>query len=521
MANILLSDPVKRLEVLLEEATRSTKKNVALFVEPGEGTLRRALSRQHHIVFGRRGSGKSSLLRKAATEATISRRPLAYVDLETFKGHSYPDVLLSVLIQSFRSFSDWLGTAAVYPANRTSFWKKWLGAPKAKPFNKETAKKLQNDLDAQVKELEQLLHGPDDLDTETNLKRSHDTENGASLKAGVRVEGVEAGISDDERKRSSAAVEVKQKFVAKKTDFLQRHILVYQRIFQQMLELADGDSFLFLDDLYHIRKADQAQVLDYFHRIAKNNGLWLKVGTIRHRSRWYRHGDPPIGLKIGDDAEDIDLDLTLEKFETTKAFLRQLLEAFIAQCKPLTLTNLLVSGALDRLVLASGGVARDFLGIFRGSIRVARERGGGHRGEKIGTEDVNNAAGEYESKKNEELQRDTLGEQETLESEFKGISDFCKIQAKSNVFLLDKANSSESLFGTVQELVDLRLLHKVRSRVTVSGRKGAIYEAYMLDVSQYTASRKMRELEIIDFWLPEAQERLRRASLIYHHNEIT
>jgi hypothetical protein len=37
----------------------------------------------------------------------------------------------------------------------------------------------------------------------------------------------------------------------------------------------------------------------------------------------------------------------------------------------------------------------------------------------------------------------------------------------------------------------------------------------MLDVSQYTASRKKRELEIIEFWRADSIERLRRVSLIY------
>ncbi len=34
------------------------------------------------------------------------------VDLEPFKGHSYPDLLLSVLIATFRSFKEWLESAA-------------------------------------------------------------------------------------------------------------------------------------------------------------------------------------------------------------------------------------------------------------------------------------------------------------------------------------------------------------------------------------------------------------------------
>jgi hypothetical protein len=38
-------------------------------------------------------------------------------------------------------------------------------------------------------------------------------------------------------------------------------------------------------------------------------------------------------------------------------------------------------------VLASGGLVRDFLAIFSRAVDVARERGEGHRGPKIGSED--------------------------------------------------------------------------------------------------------------------------------------
>jgi hypothetical protein len=71
------------------------------------------------------------------------------------------------------------------------------------------------------------------------------------------------------------------------------------------------------------------------------------------------------------------------------------------------------------------------------------------------------------------------------------------------------------LSNRIEELTDLRLVHKVRSRVTIPKRPGKLFEAYMLDVSQYTASRKKRELEIIEFWRQESTERLRRVGLIY------
>jgi hypothetical protein len=63
--------------------------------------------------------------------------------------------------------------------------------------------------------------------------------------------------------------------------------------------------------------------------------------------------------------------------------------------------------------------------------------------------------------------------------------------------------------------VDLKLLHLVRSRVTVSKRQGEIFEAYMLDLSQYAGARKRRGLNIIEFWKPKATELLRQVAMIY------
>lgn len=174
----------------------------------------------------------------------------------------------------------------------------------------------------------------------------------------------------------------------------------------------------------------------------------------------------------------------------------------------------LTDGAFDRLVLACGGVTRDFLGILRRSILIARERGDTARGPKVGVEDVNGAAGEYDSSKREELSRDTLDESQQLEEEFTRVGSFVKDYANANVFLMDKG-LPDSEMESIEELVDLRLIHRVKSSVTVADRPGKKFEAFMLDVSQYTASRKKRDLEIIEFWRPDATDSIRRTGLIY------
>jgi len=514
MDNILNSNEMRVLSQTVEEAARSTKEGVKHFVEPAEGTLNRATSKRHHIVFGRRGSGKSSLLLKAAADLTVDRRPIAYVNLEAFKGHSYPDVLLSVLINTFQGFEEWLSSAAIHPARRKSFWLPLFGTTPARPsFCKKDSARLAEDLRTEITTLEEQLHAPDD--SKQRIVRSEARAGGrstkASVQAGVQSASLSAGV--DAIQQTSHSEQSEEEFRKNKIDFLHRHVLDYQKVFQTMAKLSSGDSFLFLDDLYHIKRSDQARVIDYFHRIAKDNHLWLKIGTIRHRSDWYIPGDPPVGLKLADDADAIDLDITLEKYSLAKQFLLKILRNFSEQ-HGLSIDDFLTTGAKDRLVLASGGVARDFLSIFRRSIAFSRERGGGPRGEQISAEDVNMAAGEYDSSKREEFKRDTSGDDKPLDDEFQKVRDFCLEKCNSNCFLLAQ-DARGPRVHLIHELVDLKLLHLVRSRVTVSGRPGKVYEAYMLDLSQYAGARKRRGLKTIEFWKPHATESLRKISLIY------
>jgi len=517
MENILNSPNMQNLATMVEEAMRSTKEGVKYFVEPAPGTLGRATNKRHHIVFGRRGSGKSSLLIKAGADLTISRRPIAHVDLETFKSHSYPDVLLSVLIATFREFHNWINTAAIHPATKTSFWKKMFGAaPSCASYNKEACASLSERLGKQITELEKQLHSPDETKTQKISQEKHEDQQSGEAQGGVSSPVVRAKAKVAASEANQQTEELRESFKRSKIDFLHRNILNYQMIFSDMAKLSNGDSYLFLDDLYHIKRQDQPNVVDYFHRVAKGQRLWLKIGTIRHRSSWYVHGDPPTGIKLGDDADSIDLDLTLEKYDLAREFLTKILTNFAKEANLQPISVFLTDGVVDRLVLASGGVARDFLSVFRKSIDIARERrGGGRANKRIGVEDVNMAAGEHDTSKREEFKLDSSEDAQRLDSQFTKIRDFCLENAKCNCFLMDKDAKGDET-NSIHELVDLKLLHLVRSRVTVSGRKGKIYEAYMLDVSQYAGARKRRGLNIVEFWKKESKDQLRRATMIYN-----
>ena len=65
-----------------------------------------------------------------------------------------------------------------------------------------------------------------------------------------------------------------------------------------------------------------------------------------------------MGLKTSDDADDINLDLTLEKFSIARKFLSQILDAYIQEAGTPSRNELISDTGLERLVIASG----EFLG---------------------------------------------------------------------------------------------------------------------------------------------------------------
>ena len=98
------------------------------------------------------------------------------------------------------------------------------------------------------------------------------------------------------------------------------------------------------------------------------------MGTIKHRSQWYQHSDPPIGMKLGDDAKEINLDISLEKFgDLSREFLQTILENLMKETPPTSMRELINPTAIDRLTIASGGVTRVFRWDFFGGYFAGQE----------------------------------------------------------------------------------------------------------------------------------------------------
>lgn len=189
-------------------------------------------------------------------------------------------------------------------------------------------------------------------------------------------------------------------------------------------------------------------------------------------------------------------------------------------CAPLgiEIDRLLTEGGRERLVLASGGVARDCLTLVRRAVRNSSERPS-HRWRqknRVTAEDVAQAATDLYGQKQEELKQDAGDDAERLRTRLAAIVRFCLETNRTNVFLVETTKLQEESWGKdIQALADLRFVHRIDTlstkRQEYAGRK---FAAFTLDLSTWTSTRS-EQIKPITFWEREGRGKIRDPKLIY------
>jgi hypothetical protein len=260
-----------------------------------------------------------------------------------------------------------------------------------------------------------------------------------------------------------------------------------------------GDLFIFIDDLHYLEMRDQPRFLDLLHGITRDTAAWLKIAGIRNQCRTFTD-HPPIGLQSGHDAVEITLDVTLEEPKKARSFLSNILQTYLNAANISNRTGVMSPAALDRLVLASGGVPRDFLTVAGRSVQIARLR---DNARQVGAQDVNEAAGEAGKQKRNDLEEDaaaSTGQASVRLTALERLRTFCIDERHYSFFrvsLRDK-NDHTDAYRLLQSLVDLRMIHLIKSSLSQAHEVGESSEVYMVDLSVYSASRLKKDLSVIE-----------------------
>lgn len=488
---------VDRLLVTLEEATRATPTATGVpFVPPAGGELSQAQARFHHLVFGRRGSGKTSLLRHLERELQVEQKVTVWIDQELFMALSFPDVLVSSVLEVMQGVRG--AVVAAEGSRRRGIARLW----RRRSGDQD---EVVRSLDRAVENLQTIKHLPNDR--KVQWTRSVGASSTLDALGSVRVGPIETKLGQSDK--TTESVTTAETVVSTKEEYLERSLTEFRALTREAADSCGG-GFVFLDEFYRVKREDQPLVLGYMHRLVKDTGLWLKIGSVRYWTTPYRGGSPPRGMQPTQDANVISLDRGLQLVGSTRAFLEAIL-GNIADSAGVDATALLTDGALRRLVLASGGVPRDYLRLTGEAIKHARNRRPSDKSgsDKVTAEDVNSAAGQTAETKLDDLREDAPAEAAALEKLLEDLAEFCRYH-KAAYFLVDGRDAP--LSAKIDQLQDLRFVHLLFDGETVPDFGSRRHKVLLLDVAYLSARRALQ----VDFegWQQDRSKR-RRRQLVY------
>src|SRR5581483_9423660 len=173
--------------------------------------------------------------------------------------------------------------------------------------------------------------------------------------------------------------------------------------------------------------------------------------------------------------------------------------------------DLFMGEGFNRLVLAAGGVPRDFLSLL---LEALSPKAAGE--ERIGKDDVRLLSLHVFQRRIQELKVDSEErDQDLLLKGINSITRFC-LEKQENVFLVpDQALQEQNgLRELLNRLLDYRIIHSVASALTHKTYPGT-FSAYSLDIGAYAKFRKLEgRFREVDITARDARERCRNSPVL-------
>jgi hypothetical protein len=298
--------------------------------------------------------------------------------------------------------------------------------------------------------------------------------------------------------------------VEDKQEYLERHLADFKAALSSALKRSGyKQATILIDDFYLVPLPLQPDVVDYLHRLLRDTSLFLKIGTIRHRTRLStRRNGATIGVELYQDVEEINLDQTIEDVESTRDYLATMLDTLGERVGIDSPSTLLSQEGLLHLTLASGGVPRDFLNIFVNAVEAARARG---TLRWLTPTTVYKGAGRLTYRTKLTQLRSDFGEDALpVEKVFTDLTDFCLKERRKTAFLIsqDEAGSHPEEHELIQQLMDAKLVHVIEPDTSAASGRPGRFEAYTLDFALFMEPR-LRNIEHAEFWrIDENRRRL-------------
>lgn len=503
MAELQVKD-IGAVKALLAKAVRTDESSSASvtqrFVPLRPGIAEKLGAERHHLLTGRRGTGKSTLLHVLRSKLVDKGIPVATIDMEDFNGRAYPDVLIEILIELMDKLSP-------------------------RPGKRLLLRRLVVTVERRrmTRVLRHMLLDPQSFNHRVDASRNSGRGVSGEINGKVRAQGQGAKVAAFGKKDRSLSVSASAEFEVAKIQRLQSLAPALKKLVRKMVAFSpDKHALIFVDDFYFVLLEQQPAVLGYLHQICKGTGVYLKVGGVGTRLRPFVDGDPPVGMQPGHDISRLALDVTLSDFATAKTFLEDVITGILAPFE-ITPSGLFADEARNRMVLACGGaVARDYVEILDAAIDEAVERMKKKqtwRSEgtvRVFTADVQGAVKKHMTSKEEDaFTVDAVSDADLLRRRWRDICEFTR-RTEEVFILVPQIELESTTWGAeILQLESLRLVHRIGDTTpNAKSWAGVKTRIYMVDLGQ-AANLRLRAT-IPEFWSRTSEfDKLRRAEWVY------
>lgn len=321
-------------------------------------------------------------------------------------------------------------------------------------------------------------------------------------------------LEENKENRGVSKVATKSHKTVKRADLINEFKLCLAQLFTLFNELYEKRTILFLDDFYQIPSINHPRILQYLHGIykeSKNYAFCMNAVGIPETIKINYEGKTTFSKK--DDFPSIVLNYDLAKLELLQDNLVKIMVTLQPQLEisESDIKSLFSNDTLKYLVIASGGVPRDFMTTFADTLDNARKR---EINTGIARIDLYKAIAKLKQDKDENRETELSDYSEkSIEIVIQFISDNIIKGLKTNAILYPKKDY-EKHERLIKTLVNLRYLHIIKSHVTPEGKN---FEAVglLIDMTFYATNGRMPNGFIpCEFWKADTHSsELRRAKI--------
>ena len=496
----------------------------------------------NNLIFGRRGSGKTTLIIASMKE---KKNIVIPVDIQLIKDDEVEDIIIDIIDKALEVLKKrWTDTLKKFEVEYKKQYKGVSG--KIYFFRRkrdEDVKKNYEELKGRIEKLvdeisiiDKLKEFPyekvysfEEREKSTNNnenKNERQKEKNAILKGlllcktknkhaiGNMEASGETTFSESEnsinlrQKDTSSEVETKYKRTISKYDVLQGEREKIAELFNISKQIEGKGAFFYLDDFYQINLDNQPAVIQYFHdvyKLCKDGSFCFKIAALPNRLKM--NPSNSVDMSFKDDFSTIKLDYDLSELDRTRDYLIKILSniKIDLELKSQDLERLFNNNeVLYYAIIATGGNPRDFLLMFADVIEKARQENDA----TIKKEHIYSVVKSLRDDKDNNIEIDADIDSNLIREAVGLISKEVVGKLNTNVFLYPKS-LAEKHENLLKNLINLRYLHLIKDSVSSETRKKEEFVAYLVDMSFYAVNKRLKQgFEFVRFWEKDKESRL-------------